>query len=232
MLNPIEKRIAAGMNPLVAFLTEATCGEACWEAREDICRCSCGGENHGCMRDTTGKRPERTAKIDGYRYVLKAADVSGIYAQARKINDAAGPYRVEPYTAIDYHEDGTQTKVAKEYRYFYTETMKGAPARRKPATREQIARWPELAAWRDDLRSKPYLLWVREDLVPKSNPTTETDMPKTNTAAKSATKKTAKAKAKTKKTSKSKVVSFDRSAAAKKAWETMRAAGKGVKKAA
>src|SRR5689334_12320533 len=101
-LNPIEERIASGMNPLIAFLTEATCGDACWSAREDICRCSCGGKNHGCMRDESGQRPERTAKIDGVRYVLKAADVQGIYNQARDINKAAGPYRVEPYTATTY----------------------------------------------------------------------------------------------------------------------------------
>jgi len=38
------------------------CGPACWEAREEVCRCSCGGVNHGihrhdgeCKHDTHGQ---------------------------------------------------------------------------------------------------------------------------------------------------------------------------------
>lgn len=59
-----------------AIMSERTCGEACWEAREDICRCSCGGRNHGIYR-TTGTRPERTRKLNGYRYQLVAVAVPG-----------------------------------------------------------------------------------------------------------------------------------------------------------
>ena len=34
---------------LLTELTEATCGFNCWLAKEHICRCSCGGKNHGIM---------------------------------------------------------------------------------------------------------------------------------------------------------------------------------------
>ena len=75
-------------------LTGATCGENCWEAVEDVCRCSCGGANHGVLRGA-GTRPERTAKIDGYRYrliaVASGSDTRDLDAQAEAINAAAGP---------------------------------------------------------------------------------------------------------------------------------------------
>src|ERR1039458_7093513 len=134
-LNPIEKKIASGMSPIVAFLSEATCGEPCWEAREDVCRCSCGGKNHGCMRTADGIRPTRNAKIDGYRYELKA--VGEVYAEAKAINRGAG------YRSVDRISD-TLT-----YHYYWEYTDKGAPARMKTASDSQIANWPELASYRD-----------------------------------------------------------------------------------
>lgn len=56
---------------VAAVLTGSTCGQACWEAREDICRCSCGGKNHGTLKHG-GDRPERTCKIHGRFYRLGA----------------------------------------------------------------------------------------------------------------------------------------------------------------
>lgn len=171
MQTPVEKKIAAGMNPLVAFLSEATCGEACWEAREDVCRCSCGGKNHGCMRTPDGVRPNRNAKIDGTRYELKAVGGTELYDEARAINHAAGPYRVDPIT----YSDGSKG----QYTYTWSETQAHAPARLKPATKDQVARWPELAAYRENLPDVwrqanpekcwaewpglPYLLWVKQN---------------------------------------------------------------------
>lgn len=55
---------------LYAIITGATCGDGCWHAREEICRCSCGGKNHGILRDANGKQPQRTCKIDGNFYEL------------------------------------------------------------------------------------------------------------------------------------------------------------------
>lgn len=162
-MTPIERQIAQGLSPIIAFLSQATCGEACWEAREDICRCSCGGKNHGCMPTPDGTRPTRTAKIDGFRYELKAVGPE-LYAEAEAINKAAGYKLVDKVTeTLTYHYDW-------EY------TDKGAPARIKKATKDQLARYPELAAYREAIetiranprhcyidieRAWPDLLWVK-----------------------------------------------------------------------
>ena len=63
-----------------ALLTGATCGDACWHAREDICRCSCGGKNHGILLGTDGKQPTRTRKIGGkfYEYIRLKKPILGI----------------------------------------------------------------------------------------------------------------------------------------------------------
>lgn len=53
---------------IVTFFSDITCGEGCWEAKEDVCRCSCGGKNHGI--NLRGGNAKRTAKINGYRYEL------------------------------------------------------------------------------------------------------------------------------------------------------------------
>lgn len=165
-MNPIQKNIAAGMSPLVAFLTQSTCGEACWTAREETCRCSCGGKNHGCLKTGNEVRPTRTAKIDGFRYELKAVG-HGLHDEAKKINDAAPMRHIGGYT------------------YFWSETEKGAPARLRSATADQCNKWEELSAYKCEpwpewsekqraagnavayinypLFSKPYLLWVRVD---------------------------------------------------------------------
>lgn len=37
-----------------SILTDATCGEACWTAKEELCKCSCGGHNHGCLNSPEG----------------------------------------------------------------------------------------------------------------------------------------------------------------------------------
>ena len=157
MSNPREELINGGMSGIAAFLTETTCGEACWRACEDVCRCSCGGKNHGCLRGEDGTRPERTAKIDGFRYKLAAVgDVAG---EAKRINRA------------------TPRGQKGNYTYFWFDTDAGAPARVRPATDAQLASWPELASYQEAiaavkargecaavwLRLKPYLLWLRID---------------------------------------------------------------------
>lgn len=149
-----------------AFISESTCGEACWCAREDACHCSCGGKNHGVLREGNGDSPARTAKIDGVRYELKAVGPN-LYCEAEAINGAAGDCAV--------HKLGTQT-----YRYPWTETDKGAPARIKRARKDQLAKWPELKAYRERIEALqqagecqavwdehwPQLLWGKTDSTP------------------------------------------------------------------
>jgi hypothetical protein len=47
-----------------------TCGDHCWHAKELVCRCSCGGANHGILLTKDGIQPQRTRKIDGKFYEL------------------------------------------------------------------------------------------------------------------------------------------------------------------
>lgn len=60
--------IPENFNPLL----HRTCGDHCWHAREEICRCSCGGVNHGILKDPNNKIPQRTRRIGTTFYVLEA----------------------------------------------------------------------------------------------------------------------------------------------------------------
>ena len=55
-----------------AILSRDTCSEACWNAREHVCRCSCGGANHGCMLVNGAPQPGRTKRVKETRYRLAA----------------------------------------------------------------------------------------------------------------------------------------------------------------
>ena len=124
--------------------SEHTCGEACWHARDDVCHCSCGGKNHGCLRSPSGIQPARTARIDGVMRTLAAVgDVNG---DAMRLNKEAGEF----YWRIAH--------TAKD--------MPHVPAKSKLATMSQVEKWPELAAYRRKPEDtpwtyhRPYLLWV------------------------------------------------------------------------
>jgi hypothetical protein len=174
----------ASRGMVLAILTSHTCGEACWEAREDICRCSCGGKNHGCLRVNGGARPERNSRIDGHAYKLIAVGrYLDLAPEARKINYAAGwkaidkPYLVTAENA--YLPDGKP--YWRQYRYHWEATDHGAPARLKSATASQ-RNWQELSGWREH-RHDLYLLWQRLEMPPRPTELaidTETGLPLEN----------------------------------------------------
>jgi hypothetical protein len=137
---------AANAASIAAVLTETTCSVACWMAREEVCRCSCGGRNHGCLKTGTGEQPIRECKIDGVRYQLKAVGLwREIYQQGQAINRAA-PKR----------------RIGANYECHWYMSDKGAPARMKLASTSQFEKWAELAAYREaGAIKRPYLLWER-----------------------------------------------------------------------
>ena len=154
-----------------ALMTEHTCGFSCWEAREDICRCSCGGANHGCLRSADGVQPQRMAKIDGVRYKLEGVSAEKDLADhAREINRLAGYKSIEKPTQC---KDCITGEVwFDQYYYCWSTTDPGAPARLKNATQAQIEKWPEMKAYRGHERNWYYrntvrLLWVREVMPEK-----------------------------------------------------------------
>ena len=145
---------------LGAILTQATCAEACWHAREDVCRCSCGGANHGCLISPDGTQPERTRRIDGVRYKLQATD-GDIEHAAQQLNGATGITYLYAATSQD-------------------RGFRGIPAKIRRATHAQLEHWPELSAARARIRASqtlpgscaaewlpewPYLLWVRSEVT-------------------------------------------------------------------
>jgi hypothetical protein len=149
------------MNAYVhAVLTEQTCGEACWHAKEEICRCSCGGKNHGVLRAAEGEQPIRACKIDGIRYELLAVGPGReMRSQVNTLLRELPPHTVTPVHGCN--------GVDAVYKYFWKETDKGSPFRMKPATPIQAHHWPELSAYANldlfDFRVKvcPALIWKR-----------------------------------------------------------------------
>lgn len=138
------------MKAIVSILTAATCGAECWYAKQDVCRCSCGGKNHGVMLTKDGTQPERTARIDGFMYRLEAV---GPYT---KINDLAnraltqlGWKRLDP--KITYG-DGTI------YHFAHYAHDTGSAIRAKPASGNQL-NWPEVKQFANC--NHPYILWVK-----------------------------------------------------------------------
>jgi hypothetical protein len=107
------------------------------------------------MRTADGSRPERTAKIDGARYVLKG--IGEVHEQARQLNEAHG---------ITFHYADSSRD----------ECYWNIPAKTRSATDSQIEKWQELAGYRDGRAwteengkkhyvDKPDLLWIRTDLA-------------------------------------------------------------------
>lgn len=141
------------LHGIKSFLSDITCGEACWEAREDVCHCSCGGKNHGIHR--RGGTAERTAKIDGYKYKLEAVGKHRDLIQtAGEIN---GSININGFWDFSY-------KSFKLVRRSHLD--KGAAARVKYATQAQVDKWKELEAFKgeDRYHSDAALLWVLYDI--------------------------------------------------------------------
>lgn len=140
-----------------AILSEITCGEACWCAEGDICKCSCGGKNHAILRTPNGIQPIRTAKIDGYRYELLAVgERKELYPEIDRL------MKELPIKATDKVTD-TLT-----YTYHWQYTDKGSPIRVKYATPIQAEHWKELTQFKglsnfDFFQKSPTLIWKRID---------------------------------------------------------------------
>lgn len=164
----------ASRGTLLAVLTSQTCGEPCWMASELICRCSCGGANHGCLSNETGIRPERTSRIDGELYRFKAVgEYNDLQPLANEINRLAGYRSIErptlcvdgegrgelatPETLATYRAQGKDVWISQYY-YTWSQTDAGAPARLKTASPSQ-RKWIEMKGWQNT-RSL-YILWER-----------------------------------------------------------------------
>lgn len=134
---------------LRAITTGSTCGDGCWHAREEICRCSCGGANHGILLNG-GEQPQRTCKIDGNFYELagiigKPERDDWCWNDVFKATDAERNRIIEErFPGLDYYGYG-------DYR---PEKTMPVVDRKVSATQ---AKWPEVAAIKGACR----LVWAR-----------------------------------------------------------------------
>ena len=142
---------------MFGLMTDATCGDACWAAREDICRCSCGGENHGITRTANGERPTRTRRVKAHRYQLLAVE--------SYLPDDARIVSMRPIEKLERAVIGAaiDAGVFDRYSYKWPATPEW-PAIVNTASHSAGKGWPELAAWRG-ARSRPLVAWVREDMA-------------------------------------------------------------------
>lgn len=131
------------------IITATTCGLNCWHAVEEVCRCSCGGVNHSCLRGEHGVQPVRTCKIDGVMRELAGVG-DGVADEAKRLNLESGEF----YWPIA-HAVGND--------------MPHVTAKIKTATADQLTKWPELKAYREAnaslppwKQSRPYLLWTKK----------------------------------------------------------------------
>lgn len=148
---------------LETILTGTTCGEMCWSAREDVCRCSCGGVNHGCLRGEGGERPRRSSRIRGEMYVLAATGTYGDMEGAKRL-------LLDVCQARRIGATGIATRMNADRPGYYSLGLpedSGYPVIRKSANDSQVQKWPELAAARDVPRySRPdSILWVLETIA-------------------------------------------------------------------
>ncbi len=142
---------------LAAIQTETTCGAACWMALEDICRCSCGGRNHGVLRSANGVQPTRTRKIDGHVYTLLAVEAPDGSCRAVSMG---------PIQALEREIVNAAVAAGSWSRYAWASTP-GYPIKVKTAAAGEVDRWPELAAWREGSKWypwRPLVAWIRSDL--------------------------------------------------------------------
>lgn len=146
----------APIRTVIAVLTSQTCGENCWHAKEEVCRCSCGGANHGCLLVAGAEQPVRASRIDGAMYELSDTGVIP-YLIDEKLRNEFPPMAVRAESIPQYCDKDKPGFKS----YYWTYQSKNSPLRCKPATKDQIAKWPELAHFRNrnPWDGPVYLLW-------------------------------------------------------------------------
>lgn len=145
---------------MIGLFAMTACGPACWEARDDICRCSCGGANHGCHRNK-GNDPRNGLKrqkvYEGFIWEL--SKVSAI----EEMEGIASPERLGREAQAMNDAAGIRFRYAHTTRQHYGEFPVAIV---RIATDGEISRWPELAHWRgkvSPIYGRPEMLWVRRD---------------------------------------------------------------------
>ncbi len=168
---------------VIAFFTDQTCGENCWNAKEDICRCECGGKNHGIH--LRGENAVRACKIAGRRYELVAVGThSELMDEGARLTAeqwlADGKTKAREYYGdqndrVPYERGDlfwNDNGVEKPKGYIGMHNLKGGGDLYavKYASLPQCLKWHELEYFdcaddRDRYQKQPAILWKRADIV-------------------------------------------------------------------
>ena len=130
---------------IAGTVSGATCAEACWMAKEDICVCECGGVNHGLGRVEGEELPARRKRSGRRRLELRAVVIG--YREAGKFVREANPE----------HPNVRSIEYAKEGEF----VVQAAPL-------ASFGKWPELEGlepgrWR---YNRPHLVWECVEVLP------------------------------------------------------------------
>lgn len=136
------------MSLAMAILTGSTCGDACWHAREDICRCSCAGKNHGILT-VGGTQPVRNSKVQGEFFELVAVIPGRMENECW--HDAFERTNAEIKKIVDERFPGVDSYAYGAYR----EGKIYPVIDRKPSATQ--LKWPEVVAVPNAYR----LVWAR-----------------------------------------------------------------------
>ena len=144
---------------------DATCGQRCWNARSEECTCACGGKNHGIMR-RTGRVPTAAEMPVRVRMVGEA-----IYKLAHVI---PGPVSSEDTLDPRWKANSAPNRIAVRIvleLYGVVPQLRRIPTHRGPYP-EAFAQRVDKASWRTwpETRklkwSRPWLVWIRENVKP------------------------------------------------------------------
>lgn len=121
-------------------MTATTCGAACWYAREPVCRCSCGGENHGVLLKDGAEQPVRQRRALGRVFELVAVII--------------GYGKAHGYVRSDLAQGGWGGK-APDLCRVGDFNVQSAP--------KNAFKWPELKGFKPSrfFQEHPHLIWKR-----------------------------------------------------------------------
>lgn len=143
---------------LPEYPNSVVCGPLCWNSNPDtknMCRCVCGQEQHGLLRDPERSHivPRRLTRIN--RRIYEMTEI-GIYDdmvdRAIERLRSYGWWRI---TTFGY----------KNYHYPWDLESPNAPVRINIPLKEEWRRWPELTEW-VDVPGRVAVLWERTQPPP------------------------------------------------------------------
>lgn len=166
---------------LVSFFSDITCGESCWEAKEEVCRCECGGKNHGINR--RGENAVRACRLGGVRYELVSVGKHGdLMTEGARLTAeawlASGKTKAREYYGnqndrvlcqrSDFFWNDNGIEKPKGYISMHELKGSGSLYAVKYASLPQCLKWRELEYFgvaddRDRYHSQAAILWKRAD---------------------------------------------------------------------